>query len=193
MADTERYPIEDLNTSANSNYEGDDGTILENVADLASAVIGRRIVSAVKGPLPKRAGVSAKAGLTLTLDDGTQVTLADTSDCCAYTDLEEFFLDPSAVDHVILGVGTTGEATTWHIYADFGDIMRLKVGWSPGNPFYYGYGFDISVIPAPAQPGAPADDEIEGTDQQTAAFKAKMAEWRTNGGIPHYTGPRAAQ
>jgi hypothetical protein len=25
--------------------------------------------------------------------------------------------------------------------------MGLKVGWSCGNPFYYGYGFDIAVEP----------------------------------------------
>lgn len=43
--------------------------------------------------------------------------------------------------------GTTDGYTTWHIYADFGDVMRLKVDWSPGNPFYYGYGFDIAVEP----------------------------------------------
>ena len=43
------------------------------------------------------------------------------------------------------------------------------------------------------RPPVTDEDEIEGTDQQSAAFKAKMAEWRTNGGIPHYTGPRAAQ
>ena len=49
------------------------------------------------------------------------------------------------MDHVILGVGTTDGYTTWHIYADFGDVMRLKVGWSCGNPFYYGYGFTIRV------------------------------------------------
>ena len=26
-----------------------------------------------------------------------------------------------------------------------GDVLNLKVGWSAGNPFYYGYGFDIVI------------------------------------------------
>jgi hypothetical protein len=60
----------------------------------------------------------------ITLDDGRRVKLADTSDCCAYTELREFLLHPEAVDHAILGVGTTGDYTTWHIYADFGDVME---------------------------------------------------------------------
>lgn len=37
--------------------------------------------------------------------------------------------------------------TKWHIYADMGDVMELDVEWSCGNPFYYGYGFDIVVEP----------------------------------------------
>ena len=85
------------------------------------------------------------SAFVLTLDDGRRVQLVDTDDCCAYTALEEFWIDPTSVDHVILGVGTTDGYTTWHIYADFGDVMRLKVGWSCGNPFYYGYGFHITV------------------------------------------------
>ena len=47
-----------------------------------------------------------------------------------------------------MGVGTTGEYTRWHIYADLGDVLELTVGWSCGNPFYYGYGFYIDVVPA---------------------------------------------
>jgi hypothetical protein len=57
-------------------------------------------------------------------------------------------LHPERVDHIITGVGTTGGYTTWHIYADMGDVLELSVGWSSGNPFYYGYGFDISVVEA---------------------------------------------
>jgi hypothetical protein len=50
-----------------------------------------------------------------------------------------------ALVHIITGVGTTDGYATWHIYADMGDVLELSVGWSCGNPFYYGYGFDISV------------------------------------------------
>jgi hypothetical protein len=140
--DAGRYPVEVLDE-----YD-DDGTMPGNVDTLAAAVVGRRIVSATKATVPGRWYGEEEVTL-LTLDDGKQVILADSSDCCAYTEMREFFLDPSKVDHMILGVGTTDGYTTWHIYADLGDVMQLKVGWSCGNPFYYGYGFDIRVLPQP--------------------------------------------
>ena len=121
----------------------DDGTMVENVAELRNAVVGRKIVSA-----ERKDSVRWGSGypFVLTLDDGTQVELYDSYDCCAYTELEKFLLNPDLVDHVILGVGTTDAYSTWHIYADLGDVAQLEVGWSPGNPFYYGYGFDIQVV-----------------------------------------------
>ena len=123
------YPTEVLSD------DDDDGTMPENVATLAQAVVGHRIVSAEEG-----------TATTITLDNGRRVVLRNTNDCCAFTELEAFLLHPERVDHIILGVGTTDEYTTWHIFADFGDVMELKVGWSCGNPFYYGYGFDIEVV-----------------------------------------------
>jgi hypothetical protein len=144
--DANRYPTETLDP------DYDNGTMPENVARLEEAVVGHRIVSATKEPV-KGAWYGEQTGLVLTLDDGTKVGLANTSDCCAYTELESFFLNPEAVDHVITGVGTTDGYTTWHIYADFGDIMELKVGWSCGNPFYYGYGFHIVVEPLESDNG----------------------------------------
>lgn len=145
----DRYPAETLDE------HDDDGTIVENVDTLRTAVVGRKIVSAEERDvdalfraLGRRKGYWGEdTGLVLTLDNGTQVLLRNTSDCCAYTELMGFWLDPASVEHVITGVGTTGAYTTWHIYADMGDIMRLTVGWSCGNPFYYGYGFDIDVLP----------------------------------------------
>jgi len=136
------YPEETLSP------DEDCGVMPDNVAELSKHVIGRRIVSANKEPYSHN-WYGARECLVLTLDNGKRVTLVDTDDCCAYTSLDSFFLDPSAVDHAILGVGTTDGYTTWHIYADFGDIMRLDVGWSCGNPFYYGYGFDIIVDSPP--------------------------------------------
>lgn len=123
----------------------DNGTMPDCLDQLSSSVVGRKIVSAKQEEVETYYGGSETA-LVLTLDDGKRVVLKDSGDCCAYTTLESFFLDPSAVDHMILGVGTTDEYSTWHIYADFGDIMQLEVGWSCGNPFYYGYGFHIDVI-----------------------------------------------
>lgn len=135
----DRYPIEELGD------EEDDGTMPANVAELADAVIGRRIVSAERVTRPRQYSNYPDQAFVLTLDDGRRVTLVDTDDCCASTELEYFLLNPEAVDHMILGVGTTDGYTTWHIFADFGDVMQLKVGWSCGNPFYYSYGFDIRV------------------------------------------------
>ena len=140
-----RYPPEQLDP------DDDNGTMPDNVEQLAQHVVGHRIVAAARRLIAwddKAWGdhwSSTGEGLVLTLDNGKQVALIDTGDCCAYTALSGFFLDPNSVDHIILGVGTTDEYTVWHIYADFGDVMRLEVGWSCGNPFYYGYGFAIAV------------------------------------------------
>jgi len=125
----DRYPIEHLDD------EIDDGTMPSNLEELTNAVVGHRIVSAEGN----------EGALVLTLDNGRKVTLVGQGDCCAYTALDDFFLDPSSVDHMILGVGTTDGYTTWHIFADFGDIMQMQVGWSAGNTGYYMYGFAISV------------------------------------------------
>lgn len=121
----------------------------DNVAALSNAVVGHRIVSAVQQDVKGR-WRAIEQGLVLTLDNGKRVVLMDTDDCCAYTELEAFLLHPEAVDHVILGVGTTDKYTTWHIFADMGDVLELTVGWSCGNPFYYGYGFDITVEDVPS-------------------------------------------
>jgi len=142
-----QYPVE---TFDDPNY--DDGTMPENVAELAKSVIGRKIVlTELRRPNEKdkeydRFFTTGNV-FVLTLDDGTKVKLFNTSDCCAYTELESFLLNPKLVDHVILGVGTEEKYQTWHIYADLGDVLTLKVGWSCGNPFYYGYGFKIAVVP----------------------------------------------
>lgn len=34
---------------------------------------------------------------------------------------------------------------------------------------------------------------VERTEAEQSAFAAKMAEWRRTGGVPGYTGPRAAR
>ncbi|MFC8531864.1 hypothetical protein [Nocardia sp. NPDC057227] len=132
----------------------DDGTMPSNVETLSEHVVGHRIVSAELGGFGSKANYWGRDhGLVLTLDNGVRVCLADTSDCCAYTDLKAFLLHPEKVDHVITGVATTGGYTKWHIFADLGDVLELTVEWSCGNPFYYGYGFDIMVEPAPEPEG----------------------------------------
>jgi hypothetical protein len=121
-------------------------TMPANVEQLETKVVGRKIVSAQHVDSTDRSYGRGPKVLTLTLDDGTVVTLADTNDCCAYTELSAFLLHPEMVDHVITGVETTDGFSTWHIYADAGDVLELTVGWSAGNPFYYGYGFHIEVV-----------------------------------------------
>ncbi|UXM92533.1 hypothetical protein [Paenarthrobacter sp. JL.01a] len=137
------YPVEVLDEN------DDDGTMPNNVADLSKHVVGRRIVAIdrdarTRGPYEWSGDVT---GTALVLDNGQRVTLINNGDCCAYTDLEDVILNLDKIDHVITGVGTTEGYTKWHIYADLGDVAELTVGWSCGNPFYYGYGFDIVVTP----------------------------------------------
>ena len=139
------YPIEILDE------DDDNGTMPESLAALAEGVVGHRIVSAETGTVKNGGWYSDPTGLILTLDDGRTVSLVGGGDCCAYTEIESFLLDPSKVDHVITGVGTTEGFTQWHIYADMGDVLALTVGWSCGNPFYYGYGFNITVTDAPKE------------------------------------------
>lgn len=147
MSTDTRYPDEVLNP------EHDEGVMPENVERLRQAVIGRRIVKAEKRRVERaRYGyASQQDAFVITLDDGRAVRLFDDSECCAFTELEAFLLHPDKVDHMIMGVGTTEQYTRWHIYADWGDVLELTVGWSAGNPFYYGYGFDIDVVPMPEE------------------------------------------
>jgi hypothetical protein len=140
MTTTDRYPAEVLDE------DEDDGTMPQSLAAVRDAVVGRRIVAAERST--EKFHGWPETGLVLTLDDGTRAMLVEHYDCCAYTEVSSFLLDPASVDHVITGVGTTDGYTTWHIYADFGDVMTLNVGWSCGNPFYYGYGLSVAVFPA---------------------------------------------
>lgn len=136
----EMYPPEVLDPN------DDDGTMPASLATLSDAIIGHKIVKVEMGDQTERGHVYEDTTTVITLDNGKQVILANTADCCAYTAVRNFLLHPDKIDHAILGVGTTGEYSTWHIYADYGDVLELEVGWSCGNPFYYGYGFSIQVI-----------------------------------------------
>lgn len=135
----ERYPEEIL-----AEYD-DDGTMVESRASLEASVVGHKIVHVQKSEDPGWGSYGIEPGIVLTLDNGKRVTLVGQGDCCAYTAVEAFLLHPERVDHIITGVGTTDGYQTWHIFADMGDVLELTVAWSPGNPFYYGYGFHITV------------------------------------------------
>lgn len=120
----------------------DDGTMPDSLERLSDEVVGHRIV---KVDNLSSDGWYSEAGITITLDNGKRVKVRGSGDCCAYTGIEAFFLNPEAVDHIITGIGTTDQYSTWHIYADMGDVLKLDVGWSGGNVGYYGYGFKIVV------------------------------------------------
>jgi len=127
----------------------DDGTMPRNVDELEAAVVGHKIVSAEKATIKRDINglfPYEQQAFVITLDNGLRAALFNTDDCCAYTELEAFLLHPDMVDHVITGIRTECGYTVWHIHADLGDVLTLTVGWSAGNPFYYGYGFDIRVI-----------------------------------------------
>lgn len=132
------YPVEELDP------DEDNGTMVGNVDELRQQVVGHRIVSAQWGTAKQWYGSETKAFI-ITLDNGKKVKMLNTDDCCAYTDLNKFLVRPDLIDHIITGVGTTNGYTNWHIYADMGDVLELDVNWSPGNAFYYGFGFDIQV------------------------------------------------
>lgn len=140
-----RYKTEILDDQ----YE-DDGTMVESKEKLEEAVVGHKIVSVEKDALLPGYDESKwwreSRGTQITLDNGKRVFLLDNDDCCAYTELEKFLLHPEMVDHIITGVGTTDRYSTWHIFADMGDVLELNVNWSCGNPFYYSYGFTIQVF-----------------------------------------------
>lgn len=150
------YPPDSVANHPESDSYEDDGTMPANVNDLEQQVIGRRIVKAERTTYRHEDFTATDntdyfsdwgpdEAFILTLDDGRRVLLRDSRDCCAYTRLESFLLHPERVDHAITGVATTDGYTKWHIFADLGDILELDVEWSEGNPFYYGYGFDIAV------------------------------------------------
>lgn len=126
----------------------DNGTMPDNVEEFEEAILGHRIVHVERNPQVGDTGKWrwGRPSLALTLDTGQRVILSDTSDCCAYTNLDEVIEHLPTVDHVITAVNTTGNYTRWHIVADLGEVLELQVGWSSGNPFYYGYGFEIEVI-----------------------------------------------
>ena len=152
MEEVAKYPDEVLAS------DDDDGTMVKSKEDLAAAVIGHKIIGVERDiKTTNQYGWGAR-GTRLTLDNGDRVMLLEEGDCCAYTEVQDIVMNLDNVDHVITGVGTTDGYTTWHIYADLGDIMTMKVGWSCGNPFYYGYGFDIKVVDENGRPKVHSDE-----------------------------------
>lgn len=124
----------------------DDGTMEENIASFGNALIGRKIVKVEKQEVSESEYMSPETATVFILDNGDHVQIFNSHDCCAYTELEAVIEKLPTVDHAITGVVTSDRYDTWHILADLNEIMELNVSWSPGNPFYYGYGFYIKVV-----------------------------------------------
>lgn len=125
-------------------HDEDDGTMPNSIGELADAIIGHKIV-AVDKDVTVKDKYGSRTATKLTLDNGETVSMIEVNDCCAYTDLEEIIEHLPSVEHAVTGITTSEGYTRWHILADLGEIMELRVGWSCGNPFYYGYGFEIAV------------------------------------------------
>lgn len=139
------YPQDTLNTDEG---QTDNGTMPDNVQALENALVGHRIVKAETGFAKYHGDLweNYSSGLILTLDTGQRWIIADTLDCCAYTELEKFLLHPENIAHTITSVETQDGWTKWFILADMAHVLDLDVSWSSGNPFYYCYGFDIAVV-----------------------------------------------
>jgi hypothetical protein len=121
-----------------------------NVNDLSNEVVGHKIVKAgwVDRDFGGKYSWYSSTQFEIELDNGKKVYLANTDDCCAYTDLSNFLLNAELVDHVIMGVEAEDYFSRWHVYADMGDVLALDVSWSSGNTGYYGFGFHIEVVDA---------------------------------------------
>lgn len=135
-------------------YQTDDeyeiDVMSSNVYTLAEGVVGHKIVKAdwVERDFGDKYSWYGTRQFEIELDNGRKVYLANTDDCCAYTELGDFLLNVELVDHMIMGVEADQSYETWHIYADMGDVLTLDVGWSSGNTGYYGFGFHIEVVDA---------------------------------------------
>lgn len=119
-----------------------------SVDALASSIIGQQIVTVERRKAEPGEDGYVPYGLSeetvFTLANGHQVILGDTDDCCAFTEVSSFdFLEKS--DNVITRVEVDEGFETWFIYADQVPVVHLGVSWSPGNPYYYGFGFSIRV------------------------------------------------
>lgn len=131
---------------SDSDYEAE--VMGDNAKLLESEVVGHRIVEVRKGydyeTYWDKSQAHSDSGVTFVLDNGTEVALQSTNDCCAYTDVRDFeFL--TKTDNVVTSVTTQDNFEQWYIYAAEVPVVSLGVDWSPGNPYYYGFGFDIAV------------------------------------------------
>lgn len=119
-----------------------------SVNEFSQRVVGEKIVAVERRDVEfdedGYVGYGRPKETVFTLSNGHQVILGDTEDCCAFTEVEDFeFL--TLTDHAITRVETDEGFQDWFIYAESVPVVNLKVAWSPGNPYYYGFGFTVRV------------------------------------------------
>lgn len=108
----------------------------EDLADkLREVVIGRRLTSV--------------EGETLTLDNGTQIKIEGSSDCCAWGDATLGAIVDS--EHIITGVrsaedGDRSKATVF-LMTESGSAMEIAQEWDESNGYYF-YGLYLTVTEA---------------------------------------------
>lgn len=110
---------------------------------LREVVIGRKLVSA--------------EGETITLDDGTKIRIAGSSDCCAWGDADLGRIIDS--EHVITAVASSypersserdaGQAKVF-LLTDAGTAMEISHSWDESNGYYF-YGLYLTVTGASEQ------------------------------------------
>lgn len=108
--------------------------------ELSQAVVGHRIIGVGKADSSGWKG----PGIVLVLDNGQQVVVRGSGDCCAYTDIYNWVFDIDKVDNVITKVETDDNYETWSIMAGADKVLGMDVSWSEGTG-YYMYGFTIEI------------------------------------------------
>lgn len=114
-----------------------------SAVEFQTAIVGRKIVK-VERIVRDYSGTAFSQGVQFTLDDGRVVELHDTNDCCAFTEVKDFEI-LADLDNVITSVTTVDGYQKWYVYAAGIPVVGVYVDWSPGNPYYYGFGFSITV------------------------------------------------
>ncbi len=108
--------------------------------ELSRAVVGHKIIGVGK------ADTSGwrEPGIVLVLDNGQQVVVRGSGDCCAYADIDDWLFDIDKIDNVITAVETEDNYETWSIMAGADKVLGMDVSWSEGSG-YYMYGFKIEI------------------------------------------------
>jgi len=128
----------------NPGCECDNGTMPEAFENLHKALVGRKIVEVEKVKYEGRwdQGYDDPKAL-FHLDDGTVVKVGRINDCCALGtfDLENV---PKEINARVMAVEAAEDYSKAFILTE-GPLLTADTTWSPGNPFWYSYGFWVKI------------------------------------------------